>query len=200
MVATTEKRYTVAEYFQLEETATDRHEYRDGEIIIMTGGTPNHNRIAGNFYRRFPLTIQNQAYDIFITDLRLAIPAYNMYTYPDIMIVKGEPILERGRTDTITNPQVIIEVLSKSTQDYNRGDKFKFYRSLNSFEEYILIDQYRFYATQYFKQGDGKWIFNDYKGEESVLKLASDEFEISFQNLYERVDFEISVNTADPIL
>ncbi|MCZ8047102.1 MAG: Uma2 family endonuclease [Microcystis aeruginosa K13-05] len=188
MVATTEKRYTVAEYFQLEETATDRHEYRDGEIIIMTGGTPNHNRIAGNFYRRFPLTIQNQAYDIFITDLRLAIPAYNMYTYPDIMIVKGEPILERGRTDTITNPQVIIEVLSKSTQDYNRGDKFKFYRSLNSFEEYILIDQYGYYIEQFHKRGD-HWEFRDYHSQEAILTLFSLDFQISLTDLYQRVDF-----------
>ncbi|UZO78928.1 Uma2 family endonuclease [Microcystis aeruginosa str. Chao 1910] len=72
-----------------------------------------------------------------------------------------------------------------------RTDKFEFYRSIPEFQEYILIDQYRFYATQYFKQGNGQWIFNDYKGEESVLKLASDEFEISFQKLYERVDFEL---------
>lgn len=140
MTVATEKRYTPEEYFQLEETATDKHEYLEGEIILMTGGTPAHNRIALNFCRRFPLTIGNQNYDIFMSDLRLAVPAYRLYTYPDIMIVKGEAILEIGRTDTITNPQVIIEVLSKSIEQYNRGDKFKYYRSLERLEEYILID------------------------------------------------------------
>ncbi|MFM6324608.1 MAG: Uma2 family endonuclease [Microcystis panniformis] len=195
MVTITEKRYTPAEYFQLEETATDRHEYWDGEIIIMTGGTPDHNRIAGNFYRKFPLTIQNQTYDIFMTDLRLAIPAYNLYTYPDIMIVKGEPILEIGRTDTITNPQIIIEVLSKSTQDYNRGDKFKFYRSLATFEEYILIDQYSFYIEQFHKKTD-HWEFRDYHGQEAILTLLSVDFQISLTDLYQRVDFS-AVNEHD---
>lgn len=195
MVTITEKRYTPAEYFQLEETATDRHEYRDGEIIIMTGGTPNHNRIVGNFYRKFPLTIQDQEYDIFAADLRLAIPAYNLYTYPDIMIVKGEPILEIGRNDTITNPQIIIEVLSKSTQDYNRGDKFKFYRSLATFEEYILIDQYSFYIEQFHKKTD-HWEFRDYPGQEAILTLLSVDFQISLIDLYQRVDFS-AVNEHD---
>jgi Uma2 family endonuclease len=195
MVTTTSKRYTPAEYFQLEETATDRHEYRDGEIIVMTGGTPNHNRIALNFCRRFPLTIQNQPYDIFTTDLRLAIPAHRMYTYPDIMVVKGEAILEIGRTDTITNPQIIIEVLSKSTQDYNRGDKFKFYRSLATFEEYILIDQYNFYVEQFHKKTD-HWEFRDYHGQEAILTLLSVDFQISLTDLYQRVDFS-AINEHD---
>jgi Uma2 family endonuclease len=91
----------------------------------MTSGTPNHSRIAGNFYRKFPLTIQNPADDIFINDRRLAVPTYRLYTYPDIMLVKGEPILENKRTDTMTNPQIMIEVLSKSTEEDNRGDTFK---------------------------------------------------------------------------
>jgi Uma2 family endonuclease len=195
MVTIIEKCYTPAQYFQLEEMATDRHEYRDGEIIIMTGGTPNHNRIALNFCRKFPLTVQNQNYDIFATDLRLAIPAYNLYTYPDIMIVKGEPILEIGRTDTITNPQIIIEVLSKSTQDYNRGDKFKFYRSLTTFEEYILIDQYNFYIEQFHKK-TGHWEFRDYHGQEAILTLLSVDFQISLIDLYQRVDFS-AVNEHD---
>lgn len=189
MTVVTEKRYTPEEYFQLEETATDRHEYLAGEIIVMTGGTPNHNRIAGNFYRRFPLTIQNQAYDIFLSDLRLAVPAYRLYTYPDIMIVKGEPILEIGRTDTITNPQVIIEVLSKSTREYNRGDKFKFYRSIETFEEYIFIDQYSYYVEQFYKQGD-HWAFRDYQGEEAILTLLSVDFQIPLSDLYRRVNFD----------
>jgi Uma2 family endonuclease len=200
MILQTEKKYyTPEEYLTLEEKATDKHEYRDGEIVVMPGGTTNHNQIAGNFYKRFPLNIQKQDYYVYMNDVRLWIPQYRLYTYPDVMVIKGKPIYEGKGITNVTNPLIIVEVLSRSTRDYDllrsavgvRTDKFEFYRSIPEFQEYILIDQYRFYATQYFKQGDGKWIFNDYKGEESVLKLASDEFEISFQNLYERVDFEI---------
>jgi Uma2 family endonuclease len=192
MVIQTEKKYyTPEEYLTLEEKALDKHEYRDGEIITMTGGTTNHNQIAGNFYKRFPLNIQNQDYYTYINDVRLWIAQYRFYTYPDVMIIKGKPIYEGTSTVNITNPLIIVEVLSKSTRDYDRTDKFKYYRSLPEFQEYILIDQYRFYIAQYFKQEEGQWIFNDYEGEEAVLKLASVNFEISFPDLYERVDFEL---------
>lgn len=192
MITQTEKQYyTTEEYLTLEEKATEKHEYRDGEIVLMTGGTTNHNQIAGNFYKRFPLKIQNQDYYTYINDVRLWIPQYRIFTYPDMMVIKGKPIYEGKGTINVTNPLIIVEILSLSTRDYDRTDKFQYYRSIPTFQEYILIDQYRFYATQYFKQGDGKWIFNDYTGEEAILKLASDEFEISFQDLYERVDFEL---------
>ncbi|CCH96671.1 MAG: Uma2 family endonuclease [Microcystis sp. M53603_WE2] len=200
MILQTEKKYyTPEEYLTLEEKATDKHEYRDGEIVVMPGGTTNHNQIAGNFYKRFPLNIQKQDYYVYMNDVRLWIPQYRLYTYPDVMVIKGKPIYEGKGITNVTNPLIIVEVLSRSTRDYDllrsavgvRTDKFEFYRSIPEFQEYILIDQYRFYATQYFKQGDGKWIFSDYKGEESLLKLASDEFEISLKDLYARVDFEL---------
>ncbi|MDB9394469.1 Uma2 family endonuclease [Microcystis aeruginosa] len=192
MILQTEKKYyTPEEYLTLEEKATDKHEYRDGEIVVMPGGTTNHNQIAGNFYKRFPLNIQKQDYYVYMNDVRLWIPQYRLYTYPDVMVIKGNPIYEGKGITNVTNPLIIVEVLSRSTRDYDRTDKFEFYRSIPEFQEYILIDQYRFYATQYFKHGDGKWIFSDYKGEESLLKLASDEFGISLKDLYARVDFEL---------
>lgn len=191
ILQTENKYYTPEEYLTLEEKATEKHEYRDGEIVLMPGGTTNHNQIALNFCRKFPLTIKEQDYYIYINDVRLWIPQYRVFTYPDVMVIKGKPIYEGSSKTNVTNPLIIVEVLSQSTRDYDRTDKFEFYRSIPEFKEYILIDQDRFYVTQYFKQGDGKWIFNDYKGAESVLKLASDKFEISFQDLYERVDFEL---------
>ncbi|MDJ0510208.1 MAG: Uma2 family endonuclease [Crocosphaera sp.] len=192
MISQTEKKhYTTDEYLTLEEKATEKHEYRDGEIVFMTGGTTNHNQIALNFCRKFPLTIKNQDYYIYINDVRLWIAQYRVYTYPDVMVIKGKPIYEGTGTINVTNPLIIVEILSKSTQDYDRTDKFTYYRSIPEFQEYILIDQYRFYVAQYVKQEDEKWLFNDYQGEEAVLKLASDDFEISFQDLYERVDFQL---------
>lgn len=192
MILQTDKQYyTPEEYLTLEEKATEKHEYRDGEIALMPGGTTNHNQIVGNFYRQFPLKIQNQDYYVYINDVRLWIAQYRIFTYPDVMVIKGKPMYEGKGTSNVTNPLIIVEVLSQSTRDYDRTDKFQYYRSIPEFREYILIDQYRFYVSQYFKQEDGKWIFNDYQGEDSVLKLACDEFEISFQDLYERVDFEL---------
>ncbi len=192
MILQTDKQYyTPEEYLTLEEKATEKHEYRDGEIALMPGGTINHNQIAGNFYKQFPLKIQNQDYYVYINDVRLWIAQYRIFTYPDVMVIKGKPMYEGKGTSNVTNPLIIVEVLSQSTRDYDRTDKFQYYRSIPEFREYILIDQYRFYVSQYFKQEDGKWIFNDYQGEDSVLKLACDEFEISFQDLYARVDFEL---------
>ena len=192
MIQTEKRYYTPEEYLTLEEKAIDRHEYRNGEIVLMTGGTTNHNQIALNFCRKFPLKIKNQEYYTYINDVRLWIEQYRLYTYPDVMVIRGKPIYEgKGKTNVI-NPSIIVEVLSKSTQEYDRTDKFQYYRSLNEFQEYILIDQYRFYVAQYFKQENGQWVFSDYQGDEAILKLGSDDFEISFQDLYERVDFELN--------
>lgn len=192
MVVQTEKRYyTPAEYLELEEKAEYKSEYRDGEIILMTGGTTNHNKIAGNFYKKFPLTLQGQNYDIYIGDVRLSVPRYRIYTYPDVMVVKGEPVYEGTNTTTITNPCLIVEVLSKSTKDYDKTDKFKYYRSIPEFQEYILIDQYSFSVEQYAKRAAGEWIFKEYEGEDAVLILDSIEFQISFRELYARVNFEV---------
>ncbi len=192
MIQTEKRYYTPEEYLTLEEKAIDRHEYRNGEIVLMTGGTTNHNQIALNFCRKFPLKIKNQEYYTYINDVRLWIEQYRLYTYPDVMVIRGKPVYEGTGTTNVINPSIIVEVLSKSTQEYDRTDKFQYYRSLNEFQEYILIDQYRFYAAQYFKQENGQWIFNDYQGSEAILKLAVDDLEISFQDLYERVDFELN--------
>ena len=160
MFTQTEKKYyTPEEYFVLEETAEYKSEYHDGEIIPMTGGTDAHNTIALNFCRSFPRTIDNQSYKLYLANMRLSIPEYKRYTYPDIMIIKGKPIFERNKT-IVTNPWVIVEVLSKSTYDYDYTKKFKFYRSLPSLEEYILIDQYRYSVTKYVKHTDEQWLYH----------------------------------------
>lgn len=185
-----QKYYTPEEYFALEEKAEYKSEYRDGEIIPMTGATTNHNKIALNFCRRFPLEIEGQEYETYISDVRLGIPTYRLYTYPDIMIIRGEPIFEGKTTNTVINPCLIVEVLSKSTQDYDRTDKFKYYRSIPKFEEYILIDQYSFSIEQYIKQSNDRWLINYYEGEQSVLCLSSIPFQISFFDIYFKIDFQ----------
>jgi Uma2 family endonuclease len=107
------------------------------------------------------------------------------------MVIKGKSIYEGAGTTNVTNPSIVVEVLSKSTRDYDWTDKFRYYRSIPEFQEYILIDQYQFYVAQFSKQEDGRWFFNDREGQEAVLQLASVDFQISFQDLYQRVDFEL---------
>jgi Uma2 family endonuclease len=194
---TAQRSYTREEYLAREEEAEYKHEYLDGEIMPMTGGTTNHNKIVLNFCRQFPLTIDEQDYDIYMSDVRLWIPEYRIYTYPDIMVVRGEPIYEGKGTTTITNPCLIFEALSNSTQGYDRGDKFKVYRSIPSFQEYLLIDQYSFYAEQFSKNAEGKWVLTEYEGEEAVLSLVSINFEIQFKSLYHKVNFELKEQSKD---
>jgi Uma2 family endonuclease len=186
---TTGKCYSEAEYLQLEETAEFKNEYLAGAIIPMVGATTNHNKIAGNFYKKFPLNINEQDYEIYIETVRLWIPEYEVYTYPDIMIIQGKPQYHGKEQNNVTNPLIIIEVLSQSTQAYDRGDKFKYYRSLETLQEYILIDQYTYSVEQYRKESADRWLINFYEGEESLLQLTSVAWQISLRDLYNRVEF-----------
>ncbi|HLO87243.1 MAG TPA: Uma2 family endonuclease [Nostocaceae cyanobacterium] len=193
MVIQTDKHYyTPEEYLELEAKAEYKSEYRDGEIIPMPGVTTNHNTIAINFCKSFLVVFADQPYHIYLSDVKLWIPRYRLYTYPDVMIIQGKPIYEgKGKTN-ITNPLVIVEVLSNSTENYDRTNKFKFYRSIPDFQEYILIDQYSFLVEQFIKQADNRWIFQEYEGENAVLKLHSIDVEIPLQEIYRRVDFEVT--------
>jgi Uma2 family endonuclease len=193
MPTQTEKRYyTPAEYLALEEIAEYKSEYHDGEIIPMTGGTTNHNEIAGNFYSHFKFAFRGQNYRIYMGDVRLWIPRYRRYTYPDVMVIEGTPIYEGTGTTTVTNPYLIVEVLSKSTASYDQGEKFRYYRSIPEFREYILIDQYSFHVEQFAKNAEGKWVLTEYELQDSILPMESINFQISLSDIYEKVEFELS--------
>ena len=197
MVAQIEKRhYTIEEYLAQEETAEYKSEYRDGAIIPITGGTTNHNRIIIDFCTYLNFALRKQNAEIFAGDVRLWIPSNRQFTYPDIMVIKGKPTYEGKGTSTITNPALIVEVLSQSTKNYDRGDKFLAYRSLASFQEYILIDQYSLYVEQFAKTSEGKWLLTEYKGKDAILELAVIDFQMPLKELYERVNFEL--NNTNP--
>lgn len=182
--------YTREKYIELEEKAEYKSEYHDGEIIPMTGGTTNHNEIAGNFYANFKFALRNRNYRVYMADVRLWIPRYRRYTYPDVMLIEGQPIYEGKGTSTVTNPLLIVEVLSKSTTNYDQGDKFRYYRSIPEFREYILIDQAEYRVMQYAKTEAGTWLLTEYESEQARLNLSSVEFQLDLFELYEGVDFE----------
>lgn len=183
--------YTPEEYLKLENSAEYKHEYRNGAIIPMTGATVNHNEIAGNLCTYLKLALKGQKYRVFFADVRLWIPNYNQYTYPDLMIVEGELIYDQKSKTTITNPTVIIEVLSKSTQDYDRGTKFTYYRSIPQLKEYLLVDQYSYNIEKFAKNSNNQWVLTEYQGKDLKVALESINFEFKMLDIYENVDFNL---------
>jgi Uma2 family endonuclease len=190
VVQTPIRQYSIEEYLAHEETAEYRSEYHDGEIVPMTGASINHNRIVINLVVALSLSLQEQPYEVFLNDLRLWIPRYREYTYPDVLIIKNEAIFQEGRTDTVLNPSIIFEVLSKSTSSRDRGDKFTYYRSIPEFREYILIDQYQTHIEHFSKTPEGNWLLRESDDEDGVLTLASANCQIPHRQIYERVTFE----------
>lgn len=189
LVKTQPKLYTPDEYRQLEETAEFKNEYRDGEIVQMTGGTINHSRITRNLSRVLGNAIEGTAFELFSSDLRLWIPRYRRGTYPDIMAIEGEPVFTEGRNDEILNPILIVEVLSKSTKNFDREDKFRLYRSIPEFREYILINQYEFLIQQYIKTQSNEWLFRESEGETATVSFDSVGVQMSASEIYKKVVF-----------
>ena len=183
------KSYTPEEYLDFEVNSDARHEYIDGEIIPMTGGTPGHNRISGNLYIALSLGLKRKPYEVFHVDQRLWISNVSLYTYPDVMVLPKPLELQTGRKDTLVNPCFIAEVLSKSTQNYDRGEKFVSYRTIPAFQEYLLIDQYRIHVEHHVRTAAHQWLFSEYDDPTITLSLSTFEFQIQIAELYESIDF-----------
>ena len=181
------KTYTADEYLALEVESDIRHEYRHGEIIPMTGGTPEHNKIASALNALLWFALRGKPYSLFITDQRLWIPAVEVYTYPDGMVIADPVELKPGRKDTVTNPLLLAEVLSDSTEKYDRGDKFEAYRTLATLQEYLLIDQYRPHVEQYVKQSEHQWLFTEYSGLDARVQISSLPVELALKDLYQGI-------------
>ena len=183
--------YSSQEYLELEVNSEIRHEYINGLIIPMTGGTPNHNQLALNFSGTLNYLLKRQPYQVFVTDQRLWIPSRKIHTYPDIMVMKTPLEYEEGRTDTLVNPVMIAEVLSKSTKGYDRDEKFAAYRTIPTLQEYILIDQYTIHIEQYCKTNNNQWIFSEFTDGNVNLNLASISCQMILSDIYDKVDFNI---------
>ncbi|MEG5137557.1 MULTISPECIES: Uma2 family endonuclease [unclassified Microcoleus] len=190
------KTYQAEEYLELEINSEERHEFINGEIILIAGGTPNHSEITSILNSVLRVSLKGKHYSIFASDQRLLVPQFNKYTYPDVMVVARPIELQLGRTDTITNPVLIAEVLSKSTKAYDRDEKFAAYRSIPSFQEYLLIDQYRLQVQQYSKIDANKWIFSEYSCAGDRVSLTSISVEVVLADLYKNIDFDVIPNPA----
>ena len=180
--------YTVEEYFELEEKSDIKHEYYRGEIFEMAGGSANHSRIAGNVFAACHFGLRGSKCEAFTSDIRVLIAAFGFYTYPDITVTCSATQFAENQTDTIINPIVVIEVLSPSTKNYDRGQKFQFYRSIPTLKEYVVIEQDFPYIEYHFRQ-ENTWILTEIKSIEDTLSLQSIDIQIPLRDLYARVDW-----------
>jgi Uma2 family endonuclease len=190
MQVPTKTYYSPEEYLELEITAENRSEYLDGQIIPMAGGKPNHNQLAINLTSAINYNLRKKPYRVFMSDLRLVIPDHSLYTYPDVMVAEIPLVFAENRQDTITNPIAIAEILSDSTEKYDRGDKFRMYRTIPSFKEYILISQTAMQVEKFTKNDANQWVLSEYAGRNAKIVFDSFEFEISLDELYDRVDLD----------
>lgn len=187
----TKRRYTVSEYLRLEDAAAEKHEYRDGEIIGMAGGTYYHGVITVNVQGEIRSGLKGRPCRVSNGDVRVRIPRTPLFTYPDASVVCGAPEFDPSdpSNGTITNPRLIVEVLSPSTEAYDRGEKFRRYRELESLCEYVLIRQDVAEVEVFYRQDDGTWLFAAAAGLDARLRLRSIDVELSLAEVYAQVEF-----------
>jgi Uma2 family endonuclease len=179
---------TVEQYLEIERAAEFRSEYIDGQVYAMAGGAVNHALIALDAAALLLAQLRGRPCTVAGSDLRLFCESANMLTYPDVVVFcKPRKYLD-GKRDTLTDATVIIEVLSPSTQNYDRGEKFRFYRGLPSFSEYLLLAQDAIRAEHYVRQHDGAWLLREINGPESEIALTSIGCSLNLGSLYERAE------------
>ncbi len=183
---------TLDEFRAISETAEERLEYRNGEIFTMAGGSFAHSRIPINMAAFFVFMLRDTNFEICNGDMRIWIPEFRCGTYADLLVVNGEPEFNDNRTDELLNPLLIVEVLSPSTEGYDRGEKFRKYRSIPSLSEYLLISQLEPYIEHYFKsdskpENNDIWQFQISDRLEQTMKLHSLNIEIPLTEIYRRI-------------
>ncbi len=187
MSALPQRRVTVEEYLSLERQNQDRHEYLDGEIFAMGGASWNHGLLVGNVFASLHAQLQGGSCFVQTSDLRVRIPATDLFTYPDVVVVCGEPQFDDSELDTLLNPTLIVEVLSKSTEDYDRGRKFAHYRTVDSLAEYVLLAQDKVHAERFTRQAKNRWQLWETDSRDECLALAAVECELKLREIYRLV-------------
>lgn len=180
-------RLTPEEYLAVERRAEYKSEYIDGEIVAMTGASRRHNLIAFNISREISQQLKGRPCEGYASDMRVRVPSTRLYTYPDVVVVCGEPKFEDDYVDTLLNPTLIVEVLSESTELYDRGKKFGFYRTIESLAEYLLVAQDECRVEQYVRQPDGRWLLSDYRSAEEAVELSSIGCRLALREVYDKV-------------
>lgn len=186
-------KFTPQQYLALEEKAEHRSEYWNGEIVAMSGATIDHQQIVANLTEFLGAKIRGKC-RVFPSEMKVWVKKRDKFFYPDLTIICDQPNFYKNRRDTITNPRLLIEVLSKSTASFDRAEKFLSYQTLDSLEEYILISQDQILVEQYIKREDGNWIYKATIGLESEVAFLSISTALRLSKIYDLVEFEREEN------
>lgn len=190
MTITASQNYSIEQYLEMEAHSLTKHEYNNGKILEMAGGTTTHNQLAMTVGAEILLAIRSQekVFHLYSSDMKIWVEPLNRFLYPDAVTVALKPELYNNRRDIITNPLLIVEVTSASTESFDTNSKFGFYRYLNSFQEYLLISQERHHVSRFFREEPDLWRTSDYYKLEEMIPLQSMGLEISMLGIYKGVD------------
>lgn len=175
------------EYLALERKATQKSEYFNGEIFAMSGASPRHVLIVTNVVAELRGQLKEQACTVYSTDLRVKVSQTGLYTYPDVVVVCDNPLFDDDQKDTLTNPTLIVEVLSESTKDYDRGEKFEQYRTIPSFKEYVLISQDKHHVEHFVRQPDHRWLLSETNQLSDTIDLPAIDCHLALTEVYDKV-------------
>lgn len=189
MSAVPTKRYTPQEYLELERQAETKSDYCRGEILARDRPNVWRATISGNILAIIWWQIRGQIVEVYSSDMRATVPRRSFYTYPDVSAVRGEPQFDDEYHDTLVNPQVLVEVLSPTTEDYDRGGKFELYRQIESLREYIVVAQDRVFVEHHTRQDDGSWKLVDFRNKDDQLVSEIIDCRLHLQDVYEKVEF-----------
>jgi Uma2 family endonuclease len=182
--------YTPEEYLALERSSEIKHEYYNGEIFAMGGASKRHVKIVTNLVGELHSQVKAGPCEVYSNDLRVQVSPTGLYTYPDVIVLCEEPRFSDDQEDTLLNPALIIEVLSESTKDYDRGGKFEQYRTIDSFFEYLLIAQDRPHVEHYTRQLDGSWLLHETNSLQDTIQLKSVPCSLRMYDIYSKIEFQ----------
>jgi Uma2 family endonuclease len=189
------RRYTLEEYFDLADASEEKLEFRDGEILMMAGGTESHSLIIANVVGELRARLKSSPCRVYDSNLRVRARKNRRYTYPDALVVCGKRQFDPrdARNLTVINPTLIVEVLSDTTEGIDRGEKFMAYIRAESLKEYVLVEQHTARLQSYFRQPDGTWSFAYFEGRDAVARLRSLQIELPLSEVYAKVDLPVAV-------
>ena len=186
------KYYTIEEYLELEKYSEVKHEFLNGKVIEMSGVSFNHNILSTNLINLLKTLVKKKKEKFYVlgSDMKIQIEAFNHFRYPDLVVICEKPKFFNDRKDVIVNPLLILEILSVTTQEFDRTGKFELYKTIPTFQEYVLVNQDRPYLTSYFRKAEKQWLIETTEGMDNFAHLKSIDIQLSLNDVYEDIELE----------
>lgn len=182
--------FSAKEYLEQERASSEKNEYFNGEIFAMAGASRRHNLISGNIFAALHSQLRKRPCEVYPSDMRVKIRKTGLYTYPDVVVVCGKPQFEDSDKDVLLNPTVLLEVLSPTTEAYDRGDKFGHYRTVSTLSDYLLVSQSKLLVEHYVRQPNDSWLLTLYQEPSQTVTIQSIECSLLLEEIYEKVSVE----------